>query len=174
MRYTEIERKFLVNKDKIPDLSKREYMDIVQGYIDTGDKHILRIRQIIYMNIKGESFGNETKLAVKGEGNMIREEREVNLLQNQFSVLWPSFQKYSLQKKRYLIQSEDKKHTVELDVYRGLNDGLVVAEVEFETEEEANEYTPESWFGEEVTQKKEYSNYKIAMYGKPNENIPEL
>ncbi len=40
---------------------------------------------------------------------------------------------------------------IELDVYAGALEGLLVAEVEFATEADAREFEPPEWFGDEVT-----------------------
>jgi len=57
-------------------------------------------------------------------------------------------------------------HQVELDVYRGLLEGLVVAEVEFESAEESRRFAPPTWFGDEVTNNKHYKNSSLALHGK--------
>ena len=57
-------------------------------------------------------------------------------------------------------------HQVELDVYRGLLEGLVVAEVEFESAEENRRFSPPTWFGDEVTNDKHYKNSSLALHGK--------
>ncbi len=53
-------------------------------------------------------------------------------------------------------------YTVELDVFEGAHAGLWMAEVEFPSLEEAENFTPPAWFGEEVTYDKRYRNTYLA------------
>ena len=167
MKHTEIERKFLVSTGMNPDLTDREYMDITQGYLKSDDGYDIRMRQVIHMKYGGGSLGIENFLTLKSEGTLVREERETPILLSQFETLWKPFQRISLSKKRYLIPAANGIHTVHLDVYKGKNLGLLVAEVEFRTEEEAAGYRPESWFSVEITGHREYSNYNLAKFGRP-------
>ncbi len=56
----------------------------------------------------------------------------------------------------------DRGLTAELDVYHGKLDGLVVAEVEFPTEEAANLFEKPAWFGAEVTYDDRFRNKNLA------------
>lgn len=53
--------------------------------------------------------------------------------------------------------------TVEMDVFEGAYEGLILAEVEFPDEETALAFTPPEWFGRDVTFTGEYSNSRLAM-----------
>ena len=50
----------------------------------------------------------------------------------------------------------------ELDVYHGKLDGLITVETEFESEKQANAFSPPSWFGKDVTTDKRYKNKNLA------------
>ncbi len=52
--------------------------------------------------------------------------------------------------------------TIEMDVFEGAYEGLILAEVEFPTEEAALAFTPPEWFGRDVTFTGEYSNSRLA------------
>jgi adenylate cyclase len=54
------------------------------------------------------------------------------------------------------------KRMIEIDVYRGVHEGLVVAEVEFPDEKSCVEFEAPDWFGAEVTGDQRYSNLKLA------------
>ncbi len=54
--------------------------------------------------------------------------------------------------------------TVEMDVFEGAYEGLILAEVEFPTEEAALAFTPPDWFGRDVTFTGEYSNSRLASF----------
>ena len=65
-------------------------------------------------------------------------------------------------KRRYLIPLESGL-TIELDVFEPPFQGLVLAEVEFPSEEEAHAFLPPDWFGEEVTWSTEYHNSTLSQ-----------
>jgi CYTH domain-containing protein len=62
---------------------------------------------------------------------------------------------------------EDGGLTIELDVYTGALDGLVLAEVEFSSEAASAAYEPPAWFGPEVTEDLRYANRALAVDGVP-------
>jgi CYTH domain-containing protein len=53
--------------------------------------------------------------------------------------------------------------TIELDVFEGQYEGLMLAEVEFKNLEEAHSFTPPSWFGKDVTLTGEYQNSRLSQ-----------
>ena len=65
-----------------------------------------------------------------------------------------------IEKTRHYV--EHKGHTWEVDEVHGTNDGLIVAEIELESEDEKFE-TP-NWIGEEVTQDERYYNMNLAVH----------
>src|SRR6185437_14960944 len=81
--------------------------------------------------------------------------------QQQFLALWPSTEGRRLEKTRYTMKENGCQ--LELDVYQGSLTGLVVAEVEFESAEESQRFSPPSWFGKEVTNDKHYKNSNLAL-----------
>ncbi|MEY2559742.1 MAG: adenylate cyclase [Verrucomicrobiota bacterium] len=148
--HCEIERKFLVRK--LPDdLATRPSAQISQGYlVSTDDGLQVRLRK---------SDKNYSLTYKRGLGN-VREEREVELLAEQFSALWPATEGKRLLKTRYEIPLGDL--VVEIDVYGGRHEGLVVAEVEFDDEEAAAKFQPPDWLGDDVTGDPRYSNQLLA------------
>jgi CYTH domain-containing protein len=54
------------------------------------------------------------------------------------------------------------RYTVEIDVYTGRHEGLVVAEVEFEDETAARLFQPPDWLGKDVSRDRRYSNQLLA------------
>lgn len=148
----EIERKFLVRESL--QLEEAAYEEILQGYLlITGEKEI-RIRK------KGEKYFQASKV---GTG-MSRAEVENEIGMFQFEELWPETEGKRVEKRRYEIEHEG--FLIELDVYSGSLSGLVVAEVEFGSEEDAEAFIPPSWFGEEVTHDVRYKNKNLALSGK--------
>ena len=149
----EIERKFLVSDP--PDLDDTESDEIEQGYLAIGADGEVRLRR------KGENL----LLTAKRGGGISRDEAEVNLDREAFERLWPLTEGRRLHKRRHVLPQGDL--TIELDVYEGDLDGLVVAEIEFETEEEARAFQPPEWVGEEVTGDDRYLNETLATEGRP-------
>jgi adenylate cyclase len=152
---TEVERKFLV--PKLPELTGLKSEEILQGYISTSsDCAEVRVRQ------KGDKYFE----TIKGDGGLKRSEIEVEISKEQYDSLWIATEGRRLQKTRYQIPYESL--TIEIDVYSGDLAGLVVAEVEFVSEEESALFTPPSWFGQEVTTDRAFRNKNLAKKGRPS------
>ena len=146
----EIERKFLVRK--LPDdLTAFPSTEISQGYLVSLDDGLqVRLRK---------KRGQYSLTYKRGLGN-VREEREVALTAEQFTNLWPATEGKRLSKTRYEIPFGER--VVEIDIYSGKHDGLVVAEVEFDDEESAINFQPPDWLGDDVTGDPRYSNQLLA------------
>lgn len=146
----EIERKFLVKRLPAELKRARSYL-IAQGYLasEPRGRHV-RLRK------KGRSASLTFKV---GRGNA-REEREIKLSVKQFAALWPGTAGRRLRKVRYDVPW--KNLLIEIDIYRGKNEGLIVAEVEFPDHVARRKFRPPSWFGREVTGEKRYSNIRLA------------
>ena len=86
-----------------------------------------------------------------------------------------SYQAYARYKKanetRYYIEAG--AHTFEVDEFYGDNQGLVLAEVEFESLEQANAYIPPEWFGRDVSITGEYQNSKLSRMSEIPDFIQE-
>lgn len=145
----EIERKFLVKEIPVR-LTDYPCLQIEQGYLNTDP--VVRIRRT-----------NDTyTLTYKGKGLMVREEYNLPLNRTAFCHLKEKIDGLLIQKRRYLLPYQDK-YTIELDVFEGSHAPLVLAEVEFETEEEANAFIPPEWFGEDVTFSTMYHNSVLSQ-----------
>ena len=149
----EIERKFLVAGK--PPLAPGAGARVEQGYLVVADDVEVRLRRM------DERFF----LTVKRGTGLTRAEHEVALTAEQFDALWPATEGRRLQKRRFEVALEGL--TAEVDVYDGVLAGLVVAEVEFPTENGALGFTPPSWFGPEVTEDRRYGNRALATASEP-------
>jgi adenylate cyclase len=149
----EVERKFLVGEP--PELDGAEADEIQQGYLAIGSDGEVRLRR------KGEHL---VLTAKRGTG-LSRQESEVELDRERFDVLWPLTEGRRLHKRRHVLPQGDLK--IEIDVYEGELEGLVVAEIEFPSEEEARDFDPPEWLGEEVTGDRRYLNETLATEGPP-------
>ena len=145
----EIERKFLI--DPLPEnLSQYPFRQLEQGYLCT--EPVVRIRR----------EDNEYYLTYKSKGLMVREEYNLPLTKEAYEHLLPKIDGILITKNRYLIPLSEKL-TIELDIFEGELAPLVLAEVEFSSEEEANRFTPPEWFGEEVTYSTKYHNSTLSQ-----------
>ena len=152
----EIERKFLVAQPPA-DLDRWPSTAIEQGYIAIGgDGTEVRLRR----------RAGRAVLTFKSAGGRTRAEEELAIEPERFERLWPLTEGRRIEKTRYEIEA-DGGLTIELDVYAGALTGLVVAEVEFASEDDADAFAPPSWIGREVTEDKRYKNQRLACDGAP-------
>ena len=170
MKNKEIERKFLVNESEIPfDLNNMSYQDIVQGYVTSNENDLVfRVRNVLYRNKNGEPIGEEFFKTIKSLGTKVRDEYEIRLLREQFSVLWKLYDKLSLHKLRYDPPCEGAKK-MDLDCFKSELRGLWIVEIEFDSIEECDNYVPLKWFGKEVTEDVRYSNLQLVLNGIPKD-----
>jgi adenylate cyclase len=105
-------------------------------------------------------------LTVKSGGGRSRVEEELEIEPERFDRLWPLTEGRQIEKTRYEIDA-DGGLTIELDVYGGALAGLVVAEVEFDSEDGADAFDPPAWFTREVTEDARYKNQRLACDGAP-------
>ena len=145
----EIERKFLVND--IPfDLSNYPRNRIEQGYLST--EPVIRIRK----------NDDNYILTYKSKGFLVREEYNLPLTQESYEHLKSKADGIFIQKYRYNIPYLDK-YTIELDLFLEDHAPLVLAEIEFDSVEEANSCVLPDWFGTEVTYDAAYSNSSLSQ-----------
>ena len=92
---------------------------------------------------------------------MAREEYNLPLTQEAYEHLKSKADGLVISKTRYLIP-EKNGLTIELDVFHEDYEGLLLAEVEFPSEEAANSYTPPACFGRDVTFSSDYHNSTLS------------
>ena len=144
----EIERKYLISSVPFA-LSSYPCRKIEQGYLSTAP--VVRIRR----------DNNDYILTYKSKGMMIREEYNLPLTKDAYLHLKPKADGLVISKTRYLIP-EKNGLTIELDVFHQEYEGLLLAEVEFSSQEEAESYCPPDWFGEDVTFSVRYHNSTLS------------
>lgn len=146
----EIERKFLIKQ--IPEgCTSFPCRQIEQAYLNTDP--VVRVRR----------DNDDYYLTYKGKGLLSREEYNLPLNKEAYEHLLAKADGIILTKKRYMIPVPGNDHlTIELDVFEGHYDGLILAEVEFASEEEAKAFNPPDWFGEDVTFSGEYHNSRLS------------
>ena len=147
---TEIERKFLVLSDDFKQWS-RSKARMVQAFLNTDPERTVRIRligEIGYLTIKGRSNPEGTT----------REEWEWEIAAAEAEALIKICEPGIIEKIRYRIAYEG--HTFEVDEVLGENKGLVLAEVELNSEDEA--ISKPDWLGKEVTGDIRYYNSNLS------------
>jgi len=143
----EIERKFLIDESKLPSL-QNGYV-IKQGYIQTVDHTTVRVRirdKEAFLTIKGKSQG-ATRLEFEYPVPLHDANDMINKL----------CQKSLIDKTRYHVEHEG--HTWEVDIFEGNNKGLIVAEIELESEDE--KFAIPNWVTKEVTDDIRYFNSNL-------------
>lgn len=147
----EIERKFLTkNKNWKEDIVKSE--PIIQGYLASasGNGITVRIRvtgQHGFMTFKGPRFG------------ISRTEYEYEVPINDAKSILLESQAPTVKKVRHTVMHDGDLWVI--DVYKGSNKGLTIAEIELESEDQPFEI-PE-WIKEEVTGETPYRNSRLAL-----------
>ena len=152
----EIERKFTVKS--LPDnLDMYDHHMIEQAYLTT--EPTIRVRredERYYMTYKG-CGSNDSSLS--------HEEYNLPLTREAYDTLSSKADGNVIRKKRILIPYG--RHTIELDIFAEPFKPLVIAEVEFDSEDEAYDFTPPEWFDEDVTDAKEYRNSYLSRMSFP-------
>ncbi len=144
----EIERKFLITE--LPEnLTQYNCRRIEQGYLCTAP--VVRIRR----------QDEEYYLTYKSKGMMVREEYNLPLTAEAYAHLREKTDGNLISKQRYLIPLNETL-TAELDIFDAPFAPLMLAEVEFSSEEEANSFVPPAWFGENVTFSGKYHNSYLS------------
>lgn len=150
----EIERKFLVSDESAAGYLEKVNMgqlkshEIEQAYLTT--EPVIRVRK----------SDDEYYMTYKGKGLLMREEYNLPLTKESYETLLSKADGNIISKTRILIPYE--KYTIELDIFKKPFDYIRMAEVEFESEEEARAFEAPDWFLEEVTDNREYHNSNMS------------
>ncbi len=146
----EIERKFLLkNTDFKQEAYKKEY--IKQGFLNSDKERTVRIRvkdDFGFLTIKGKSTISGTT----------RFEWEKEIDKKEAEELFNLCEKGIIEKYRYLVKND--RHIYEVDEFLGENKGLLVAEIELSSENEA--FNKPEWIGKEVTGDIKYYNSNLS------------
>ncbi|CAN5116522.1 CYTH domain-containing protein [soil metagenome] len=146
----EIERKFLVDKEKWAATQKPLGRLYRQGYLLTDLNKTIRVRLTDtegYLTIKGKNDGQT------------RAEYEYSIPAADAKELLDAFASSELSKIRYELLFDNK--IWEVDEFLGENEGLIVAEIELLSEDE--KFTLPAWIGREVTGEIKYYNSNLTL-----------
>ena len=140
----EIERKFIIENNL---WNNKEGVEIEQGYLSTSKEATVRVR------IKGK----RGFLTVKGATeNITRNEFEYEIPIEDAKEMLKMCEK-KIKKTRY--HEKAGEHTFEIDVFKGDNEGLIVAEIELKSEDE--NFIKPSWLGKEVSNDARFFNSNL-------------
>lgn len=148
---TEIERKFLVTNDRWRDAVVRSAV-YRQGYLESNPRVSIRVRiedDQARLNIKSGTLGIE-RLEYEYPLPLADAEEMLDRLADGPLV----------EKTRHFV--EHQGHTWEIDVFAGDNQGLVVAEIELSSPDEA--FARPDWLGAEVSHEKRYYNVMLTRH----------
>ena len=146
--HREIERKWLL--ESAPSwLDRYPHRELVQGYLCTDP--VIRVRK----------EDNEHILSYKGKGGISRTEYNLPISGEEFNKLIRKCDGIIIIKTRYYVPVGDGLKA-EVDVFHGVHYGLIYAEVEFGSLEDAYKFEAPDWFGEELTGKPGCSNAELS------------
>ena len=144
----EIERKFLVTSDAYKTGAK--LVEITQAYLTIQDNLAIRVR----IEVHHASIAIKSKISER-----VNREYEYSIPLDEAQSLLNLSQHLTITKTRHLV--DYKNHMWEVDEFHGDNEGLIVAEIELDDENEKFEMPP--WLGEEVTADYRYLNSNLAQ-----------
>lgn len=147
----EIERKFLVKGDFKADVFRK--FRIKQGYLALSGVNVVRIR------VKDDKGYLTVKTALE-EGTIKRNEWEYEVPAADAEDMLLLCEDAIIDKTRYLIQVGS--HVFEVDEFYGENEGLLIAEVELDDEDEV--FEKPDWLGDEVTGNVRYYNSFLSIH----------
>lgn len=145
----EIERKFLVTNNDWRN--NAEGLTFCQGYLSRNPNCIVRVRtegEKAFMTIKGPIQG------------LRRSEFEYSIPKEEAVAMLELCETPHIHKTRYRITYDN--HVWEIDEFHGENEGLIIAEIELDDEQET--FTLPSWVGKEVTEDRRYANSNLAIH----------
>lgn len=148
----EIERKFLVLTDAYKKNASTSYA-IKQGFLNSHAERTVRVRlkeDIGILTIKGKS----------SEDGLSRYEWEKEIPFKDAEELFKLCEEGTIEKVRYEVKNGH--HLFEIDEFLGNNQGLVIAEIELNNENES--FEKPDWLGEEVTGDVRYYNSQLGKH----------
>lgn len=148
----EIERKFLVASDAFKHDIKNSYR-IIQGFLNTDPDRVVRVRVI-------SDHGILTVKGLSSSDGLKRFEWEKKISKQDAEELLKLCEPGVVDKMRYEVVSGT--HIYEIDEFFGDNDGLIIAEIELDHENE--QFIRPDWLGEEVTGIAKYYNAQLSKY----------
>lgn len=153
----EIERKFLVANNEWMDERILRFGDLEQGYFQRYSDPVVRVR----------IDGDQAFLTIKsGHQGMKRSEYEYEIPLVDAQELSKVCEQPPIKKTRYKLVDQFNQ-LWDIDMFHGVNEGLIVAEIELASEDQV--VTLPTWIGKEVTNDERYRNTNLAADEVPKE-----
>ena len=146
----ETEHKYLVNENDWKKIVPEKSLPVKQAYLFANKNKTIRLRQIgekAFITIKGKTQGAS------------RPEYEYEIPLADALEMIEQFCSKLIEKTRHYVKHKNK--TWEVDVFEGLNKGLIIAEIELSSENE--DYELPEWLGENVTTDHRYANSNLSQ-----------
>ncbi len=147
----EIEYKFLIDKKLWSKVLYQKRFKIIQAYLHKDSEKVIRVRMQDkkgFLTIKGKSQG------------IVRDEFEYQIPYKDAKELIRKFADKIIEKTRYIVNFKGKKW--EVDVFDGLNKGLIMAEIELKSADES--FVKPEWILEDVTLDSRYHNSNLVSH----------
>lgn len=150
MKNFEIERKYLVDHEKWLLTAKPAGISYLQGYLSIDEDKIIRVRVA----------GDKGFLTIKGKPATISHpEFEYPIPAEEARDILRLFTNRLVEKVRIRIQAGEL--VWEVDEFHGANEGLIMAEIELDSEDGL--FEKPAWVGEEVTADERYYNAYLSQ-----------
>lgn len=147
----EIEHKYLVESGLWNSVVPNKIVNIKQGYLSSDPNVSVRVRVLDdkgFVTVNGKTLGAK-RLEFEYEIPLVDAEQMLR-----------EFGQRCVEKKRHYVLIENK--IWEVDVFEGLNEGLIIAEIELTSEDER--YFKPDWVTLDITQDYKYSNSNLAIH----------
>jgi adenylate cyclase len=146
----EIEHKYLVNAELWNTIDPEKSYDIKQGYLSIDPNKTIRVR----------TKGDKGFITIKGRANgAMRPEFEYEIPLSDANELIQLFCKEVVEKVRHQVTYNNK--IWEVDEFKGLNKGLLIAEIELKSKDE--KYEKPDWITKEITEDLKYANAYLSI-----------
>ena len=156
----EIEKKWLIDVEKIPyDLESADISEIEQTYICFSPE--IRVRKIN----NGQMYTFAVKTGITEDG-MIRNEIDEEITKEEYESMLKKQEGNTINKTRY--QLYDDGYLYAIDIFDGDLKGLAYLEVEFENQEDVENFETPDWVKKDVTADLSYKNGHLARFGIPD------
>ena len=180
---TEIERKFTLDPQSLryitSSLPLEEQREITQAYLEITDEREVRVRktekdgQVSYECTVKTKIDDDANGLARGEvTEVITEEQFEEALKKHIgNIIKKTRLVFSLDDKHFSDEHLGDKPKLELDSYRDELEGLISAEIEFDSIEASEQFEVPDWLGQEVTNRKDFKNQQLALNGIPQDYL---
>lgn len=140
MKTIEIEKRFLVKE--IPNLSGCKKVEMIDVYIPEVTPHAkLRARKI------GEKYELTKKTRKQDGDHYTMVEQTIDITPEEFAFIYAKSTR-RIEKDRYYVPLGP--HTMDLDVFKGKHQGLIIGEIEFPNEQTLQAFAKPPYLGKEI------------------------